>query len=64
MKFFKLPDLIKSWSVWGLSATNALPILAENTEWVSAIVPKEYQPMVLSILGAITLIARAIKQKQ
>lgn len=63
MKFFEFSDLIKSWSVWGLSAITALPILAENTEWVSAIVPKEYQPMALSILGAITLIARAIKQK-
>ena len=63
MKLFKFSDLIKSWSVWGLSAITALPILAENTEWVSAIVPKEYQPMALSILGAITLIARAIKQK-
>ena len=63
MKFFKFSDLIKSWSVLGLSAITALPILAENTEWVSAIVPKEYQPMALSILGAITLIARAIKQK-
>ena len=63
MKFFKFSDLIRSWSVWCLSAITALPILAENTEWVSAIVPKEYQPMVLSILGAITLIARAIKQK-
>ena len=63
MKFFKFADLIKSWSVWGLSAITALPILAENTEWVSVIVPKEYQPMTLSILGAITLIARSIKQK-
>ena len=63
MQFFKLKDLWRSWSVWGLSAITALPILAENTEWVSVIVPEKYQPMALSILGAITLIARAIKQK-
>lgn len=63
MQFFKLKDLGRSWSVWGLSVLTALPILAEKTEWVSAIVPEKYQPMALSILGAITLIARAIKQK-
>lgn len=63
MQFFKFKDLRRSWSMWGLSAITALPLLADNTEWVSAIVPEKYQPMALSILGAITLIARAIKQK-
>lgn len=63
MKFFKLKDLLKSWSVWGLSAITALPVLAENTDWVSAVVPPKYQPMAISLLGAVTLLARAIKQK-
>lgn len=63
MKMFKFKDLIRSWSVWGLSALTVLPILTENTEWVSVVVPEKYQPMALSLLGAITLFARAIKQK-
>lgn len=63
MKFFKLKDLLHSWSVWGLSAITVLPILTENTEWVSAVVPPKYQPMAISILGAATLLARAIRQK-
>lgn len=63
MKMFKFKDLIRSWSVWGLSALTILPILTENTEWVSVVVPEKYQPMALSLLGAITLVARAIKQK-
>lgn len=63
MNMFKFKDLIRSWSVWGLSALTILPILTENTEWVSVVVPEKYQPMALSLLGAITLVARAIKQK-
>lgn len=63
MKMFKFKDLIRSWSVWGLSALTILPILTENTEWVSVVVPEKYQPMALSLLGAITLVACAIKQK-
>lgn len=63
MKMFKFKDLIRSWSVWGLSALTILPILTENTEWISVVVPEKYQPMALSLLGAITLVARAIKQK-
>lgn len=63
MQMFKFKDLIRSWSVWGLSALTILPILTENTEWVSVIIPEKYQPMALSLLGAITLVARAIKQK-
>lgn len=63
MKMFKCKDLIRSWSVWGLSALTILLILTENTEWVSVVVPEKYQPMALSLLGAITLVARAIKQK-
>lgn len=63
MKFFHWKDLFRSWSVWGLSVITLLPMLAENTSWVSAVIPEKYQPMTLSILGAITLFARAIKQK-
>lgn len=63
MQLFHWKDLCRSWSVWGLSVITLLPMLAENTSWVSAVVPEKYQPMALSILGAITLLARAIKQK-
>lgn len=63
MKLFHWKDLCRSWSVWGLSAITLLSMLSENTSWVSAVVPAKYQPMIISILGAITLLARAIKQK-
>lgn len=63
MKFFKLTDLLKSWSVWGLGLITVTPVLNENTGWITSVIPEKYQPMAISILGAITLIARAIKQK-
>lgn len=63
MKLFKFKDFIKSWSVWGLGLITVTPMLNDHTGWVSAFIPEKYQPMAISILGAITLIARAIKQK-
>lgn len=63
MTFFKFKDYIKSWSTWVLSAVTVTPVLEANTGWVSAIIPSNWQPFAISILGAIGLVARAIKQK-
>lgn len=63
MKFFPIKDFFKSWSVWGLSLITVSPVLNDATGIISHIIPERYQPMAISILGAITLIARAIKQK-
>lgn len=63
MQFFKLKDYLKSWSVWGLSLITVAPVLNDQTGILSAVIPEKWQPMAISILGAITLIARAIKQK-
>lgn len=63
MKFFNFKDLLKSWSVWGLSLITVTPVLNDQTGIISHLIPDAYQPMAVSVLGAITLIARAIKQK-
>ena len=62
MKFFNLKDYLKSWSVWGLGAITVTPILNDTTGIINAVIPEQYQPVTLSILGAITLVLRAIKQ--
>nr|DAT05466.1 MAG TPA: hypothetical protein [Caudoviricetes sp.] len=63
MQFFKLKDLLKSWSVWGLGLLTSAPVIDHFTGLISAVVPAEYQAVAVSVVSAITLIARAIKQK-
>lgn len=62
MKFFNLKDLAKSWSVQVLTATTALATIDFSTTWLDGILPEQHKPLVYAILGAIGLIARAIKQ--
>ena len=63
MQFFKLKDLLKSWSVWGLGLLTSAPVIDHFTGLISAVVPAEYQAVAVSVISAVTLIARAIKQK-
>lgn len=63
MRFFKLKDLLKSWSVWGLGLLTSAPVIDHFTGLISAVVPAEYQAVAVSVVSAVTLIARAIKQK-
>lgn len=63
MEFFKIKDLLKSWSVWGLGLLTSAPVIDHFTGLISAVVPAEYQAIAVSIVSAITLVARAIKQK-
>lgn len=63
MQFFKLKDLLKSWSVWGLGLLTSAPVIDHFTGLISAVVPAEYQAVAVSVVSAVTLIARAIKQK-
>lgn len=62
MKLFNLKDLAKSWSVQVLTATTALATIDFSTTWLDGILPEQHKPLVYAILGAIGLIARAIKQ--
>lgn len=63
MKFFALKDYLRSWSTWVLSFITVSPVLNDQTGIFNMVVPQEYQPMAVSVLGAIGLIVRAIKQK-
>lgn len=63
MQFFKLKDYLRSWSVWVLGSVTVSPILNDQFGIFNYIVPAEYQPMAISLLGAVGLVVRAIKQK-
>lgn len=63
MKLFKLKDLVKSWSVQVWGANTALATADYYTNWLDALVPEKYKPLMYAVLGAIGLVARAIKQK-
>ena len=62
MKFFKLKDLAKSWSVWVLGAVTVTPILNDNVAWLADLVPEPYKGYFITALGVIGLIARAVVQ--
>ena len=62
MKFFKLKDLAKSWSVWVLGAVTVTPILNDNVTWLADLVPEQYKGYFVTALGIIGLIARAVVQ--
>lgn len=61
-RFFSLKDYLKSWSVWVLGLVTVAPVLNDQTGIISALVPADKQDVAISILGAIGLIARAIRQ--
>lgn len=61
MKFFKLSNLMKSYSVWFASLVTVTPVLNETTPLFDFI-PEQYKPLAVTVLGLLTLIARAIKQ--
>lgn len=63
MQFFKAKDYFRSWSTWVLSIITVAPAVNDTTGIFNAVVPAEYQPMAISVLGAIGLVVRAIKQK-
>lgn len=63
MQFFKLKDYLRSWSVWVLGSITVSPVLNDQFGIFNHIVPTEYQPMAVSLLGALGLVVRAIKQK-
>lgn len=63
MQFFKIGDYIRSWSTWVLGAVTVTPVLSDQFSVISNLVPEQYRPYVITALGVVGLIARAIKQK-
>lgn len=61
MKFFKLSDLAKSWSVWAASLVTVTPVIDMSTGLFNFI-PEQYKPLAVTALGIVTLVARAVKQ--
>lgn len=61
MQFFKFKDLAKSWSVWAASAVTITPVLDVTTP-IFNFIPEQYKPFAVTVLGLVTLVARAVKQ--
>lgn len=62
MKFFKLSDYVRSWSVQALALLTTGAVIDHFTDFVSVIVPEPYKGVVVATIGAITMVLRAIKQ--
>lgn len=62
MKFFTLKQLLQSWSVRVWSLVPVLATIDYSTTWLDTVIPEQHKPLVYAILGAIGLVARAIKQ--
>lgn len=63
MEFFKLKDYLRSWSVWVLGAVTVSPVVNDQFGVFDAVVPQEWKPFAVSLLGAVGLFVRAIKQR-
>lgn len=61
MKFFNFKEYIRSWSVWLGSLITVSPVIDANTPFFDFI-PDQYKPATMSILGALLLLVRGIKQ--
>lgn len=63
MKFFGFFEYIKSWSVWVLGVITALPLVFDQTTVLTELFPNVDQNALISVLGVLGLIVRAIKQR-
>lgn len=63
MKFFKLSDYARSWSVQALALLTTGAVVDHFTGIVTAIVPEDYKGIVVAVIGAVTMVLRAIKQE-
>lgn len=63
MQFLKFKDYIRYWSTWVLGAVTVTPVLSDQFNVISNLVPEHLRPYVITGLGVVGLIARAIKQK-
>lgn len=63
MQFFKFKDYIRSWSTWALGAVTVTPVLSDQFSVINNFVPEHLRPYVITALGVVGLIVRAIKQQ-
>lgn len=63
MQFFKFKDYIRSWTTWVLGAVTVTPVLSDQFNVISNLVPESLRPYVITALGVVGLVASAIKQK-
>ena len=63
MKFIKLKDYFRAYSTWVLGAITVTPVLDTKAQLFVDLIPERYKPYVISGLGILGLIVRAIKQK-
>lgn len=61
-KFFTFEQYIKSWSVWGIALMTVISGLSDHITAIANVLPDNVRHIVLTVLGVVTLIARAIKQ--
>ncbi|MBE2895706.1 hypothetical protein HPC38_02280 [Pasteurellaceae bacterium HPA106] len=62
MQFFKFKQLAQSWSVWVLSILAVFPVISDNWEAFSKLIPEQYHGTVISVLSVAGILARAVKQ--
>lgn len=63
MEFYKAKDAIRSWSNWVLAGVAVTPILNANVEAVANLLPENWKPYFITLLGVVGLVVRQIKQK-
>lgn len=61
MSFFKIQNLLKSWSFQIAGLVTVAPVVDEFSPFFSWI-PVEHKPYVVTLLGAAIMLTRAIKQ--
>lgn len=62
MQFFNFKQLAQSWSVWVLSLLAVFPVISDNWEAFSKFIPEQYHGTIVSVLGVVGILARAVKQ--
>lgn len=63
MQLFKAKDYLRSWSTWVLGAVTVAPVLDTHVETLANMLPENWKPYIVTGLGILGLIVRAIKQK-
>lgn len=62
MQLLESNKYFSAWSTWVLGAVAVTPVLSQNMEIVHSLIPAQYQPYFITVLGIIGLLVRAIKQ--
>lgn len=61
MQFFRMKDMLRSWSNWVLTAVAVTPVVNETTP-IFHFIPEDYKPLAITVMAIIGLVLRGIKQ--